>query len=241
MLRKALKDAVRWQRIRRNPAEDADAPRQVRPGERRLHTWTPQQVGQFLRHVADDRLYALWLLLATTGMRRGEAMGLRWVDTDLDTASLSIRQARVTVPGQDVVVSEPKTAQGRRSVELDPAAVASLRAWRAQQAQERLAWAGAWEDSGLVFTREDGTPLHPNSVSKAFARHVEDAGVSSIRLHDLRHTWASLAIASGEPVKVVSERLGHSTVTFTMQQYQHVLPGMQREAAERMAALMLSS
>jgi integrase len=156
-IRKALRDATRWGLVVRNVAELASPPR---PRRADMQTWTAEQLRSFLEHVADDRLYALWLLAASTGMRRGELLGLRWVDLDLDRARASIRQTLVAVSGR-VLVSEPKTNRGRRAVALDPRTVAALRAWRAAQASERLAWGPAWTDNGLVFTSEDGSVIHP--------------------------------------------------------------------------------
>jgi integrase len=146
-LHTALRDAVRWG-YARNVAAAADLPKGMTP---EMRVWSPEQLRAFLEHVQDDRLYAAWLLLATTGMRRGEVAGLRWVDVDLDAGRVSPRRPRVVV-NFEVVVSEPKTAKGRRSLALDPATVASLREHRRRQLEERLAVGPRWEDSGLVFT-----------------------------------------------------------------------------------------
>jgi integrase len=192
-IRRALDDAARWSMVPRNVALLASPPR---PGRPELQVWTAAELRAFLAHVEADRLYALWLLASSTGMRRGELLGIQWSDVDLGRARIAVRRSLVTV-GHEVVVSEPKTAKGRRSVALDPATVASLKVWRLHQAAERLAWGPAWIDSGLVFTREDGRPLHPREVTRAFSRHVLAAGVPIIRLHDLRHTHATLALAAG--------------------------------------------
>ena len=170
-------------------------------------------------------------------MRRGEALGLGWDAVDLDSARISIRRALVVVDYQ-LVWSEPKTPRSRRVVALDAGSVAALRAHRKRQLEERLAWGPAYEDSGLVFTREDGTPLHPEAVSAQFKRHAQEAGLAPIRLHDLRHSYASAALAAGVHVKVVSEQLGHSTVALTLDTYSHVIPALAEDAAERVAALI---
>ena len=122
-------------------------------------------------------------------------------------------------------------ASGRRAVALDPRTVAALRAWRKTQLAERLAWGEGWTDSGLVFTREDGTAVHPEWFSDTFDRRTKAAGLPRIRLHDLRHTHASLGLAAGVPVKVMTEQLGHSTSAFTADVYQHVTPALQGHAA----------
>jgi integrase len=193
----------------------------------------------FLESVYEDRLYALWLLYATTGLRRGEALGLRWPAVDLNAGQLSIRVARVTA-GYDVHDSAPKSERGRRAVALDPATVTALRTHRKGQLTERLAWGPAYQDSDdFVFCREDGCPLHPDDVSKRFAAAVATLDVARITLHGLRHSWASLALAAGVNPKVVSERLGHASVSFTLDVYSHVTPGMQEDAAAKVASLVL--
>jgi integrase len=139
----------------------------------------------------------------------------------------------------EVVVSEPKTAKGRRSLALDPATIAALRAHRTRQLAERLAVGPRWQDSGLVFTWPDGRPLHPERFSKWFEQHTRAAGLPKIRLHDVRHSYATAALAAGVPAKVVSERLGHATIAITMDTYSHVLPGLDAEAAGTVARLIL--
>ena len=233
-IRRALADAARWGLVPRNVALLASPPR---PGRPELQVWTAAELRAFLAHVEGDRLYALWLLAASTGMRRGELLGVQWPDVDLGRARIAVRRSLVTV-GHEVVVSEPKTAKGRRSVALDPATVAGLKAWRKHQAAERLAWGPAWTDSGLVFTREDGRPLHPREVTRAFSRHVLNARVPVIRLHDLRHTHATLALAAGIHPKVVQERLGHANIAITPDTYSHAVPALEEEAAHTVAALV---
>jgi integrase len=203
-----------------------------------MQVWSPQQLRTFLDHVRDDRLYAAWLLLATTGMRRGEVAGLRWVDVDLDAGRVSPRRPRVVV-NHEVIVSEPKTAKGRRSIALDPATVTALRDHRRWQLGERLAVGPRWEDSGLVFTWPDGRPLHPERFSKWFEQHARAAGLPKIRLHDVRHSYATAALAAGIPAKIVSERLGHANIAITMDTYSHVLPGLDEQAAGTVARLIL--
>jgi integrase len=234
-LHAALKDAVRWGYVARNVAAAADLPKGMLP---EMHVWSPEQLRAFLDQVRNDRLYAAWLLLATTGMRRGEVAGLRWVDVDLDAGRVSPRRPRVVV-NYEVVVSEPKTAKGRRSLALDPATVAALREHRVRQLEERLAVGPRWQDSGLVFTWPDGRPLHPERFSRWFEQHARAAGLPKIRLHDVRHSYATAALAAGIPAKVVSERLGHANIAITMDIYSHVLPGLDAQAAGTVARLIL--
>jgi len=236
-LHRALTDAVSWGYLPRNPAAVAVKPKQRAIGSYDFTVWTADELSHFLARERADRLYPLWRLAATTGMRRGELLGLRWSDVDLDAARLSVRQT-LTAIGHRLAYGEPKTARGRRNVALDPETVAELRTWRERQYGERTAWGPAWQDSGLVFTREDGSPVHPDTVSYWFDKHLRQAGLPRIRLHDLRHSFASLALQAGVPAKVVSERLGHATVAFTLDVYSHVIPGLHEDAATRVAALL---
>jgi integrase len=150
-----------------------------------------------------------------------------------------VRQPRVVVDYR-VQVSEPKTAKGRRSLALDSVTIAALRAHRARQAEERLAVGPGYQESGLVITRLDGSPIHPERFSSWFRQHVRAAGLPRIRLHDVRHSYATAALAAGVPAKVVSERLGHSAIAITMDTYSHVLPGLD-EAAGTVARLILGA
>jgi integrase len=233
-IRKALNDAVRWGLLVRNPAQHAAGPR---PRRTELRTWTADELRGFLASVRSDRLYGAWQLAALTGMRRGEVLGLRWADLDLEGGWLSVRQTLVVVDNQPRV-SEPKTAQGRRRIALDAETVAALRAHHTAQAAERLAAGPAWQGRGLVFTRPDGTPLHPEYVRRQFDRHIARAGLPRIHLHDLRHTHATLALQVGVHPKVISERLGHATVAMTLDIYSHTVPVLQQNAAATIADLL---
>lgn len=195
-----------------------------------MQVWTPEEMRRFLEHVRDDRLFAAWQVLSTTGMRRGELLGLRWADVDLERGSLAIRQVRTAV-NYTVETGTPKTHKGSRTESLDPATLAALRAHRRHQNEERLVWGGAWTETGLVFVLPDGSAIHPQRLSQWFAQHVRRAGLPRIRLHDLRHSYATAVIRAGVPLKVVSQRIGHANPTITMTTYQHVLPGDDEQAA----------
>ena len=237
-LHRALGDAVRWDRLSRNPCDAADPPRLQALEEERTRAWTNLELRRFLAAAKNDRLYPLWLTLAMTGLRRGEALALRWTDVDLERARLSVRRSLVPINGT-VEVHEPKTSRGRRLVALDPFTVSVLRTWSRRQKEEHLEWGPAWTDSGLLFTRPDGKLMHPERVSKAFRAAVRRSGLPQIHLHDLRHTHATLALAAGVHPKVVSDRLGHATVAITLDIYSHVIPALSEEAAATVAALVM--
>jgi len=235
-LRKALADAERLELIDRNPAARAKAP----TGERtEAPTWTAEQVSRFLESVSDDPLYALWVVLATTGVRRGEALGLRWSDVDLDRGTLSVAQTITTV-GHRIIVSPPKSDRIRRRLGLDADTVRVLRAQREAQERDR-ALLGA-DPAVLVFSNEDGDPLHPDSVTNRFQTLMRRSGLPPLRgPHDLRHTWASLALAAGVHPKVVSDRLGHSTISITIDTYSHAIPSLDANAAATVAAQLFKA
>ena len=173
-------------------------------------------------------------------MRRGEVAGLKWADIDFERSRLAVRRALITI-GYEVAWSEPKTDRGRRSVALDHHTVAALRAHRARQAQERLALGPAYTDDDLVFAREDGSAPHPERLSKVFAGEARKAGLGVIRFHDLRHTYATIALQAGVHIKVVSERLGHSDIALTLNIYSHAIPALEEAAADRVASVIFGT
>ena len=208
-----------------------------RTGKRpKVAVWTPEQTGAFLDHASSDRLYALYHLVTFRGLRRGEAVGLPWAEVDLAGRSLTVTQQIVQL-GYRTESSPPKSDSSRR-VALDEDCVTALRAHKARQTAERRAWGAAWVETGLVFTREDGSALHPEYVTRHFERLARDAGLPPIRLHDLRHGAATLALAGGADLKTVSEMLGHSTITITADTYASVLPEVAHRAAEAAARLV---
>ena len=199
-------------------------------------SWTADQLQTFLRASAGHRLFPAFWTLAMTGMRRSELLGLRWTDIDLDVRTLSINRGLVAV-GYELHESRCKTRNSRRRIDLDPTTARVLSAWRAWQRVEREAVGAGAPD--YIFTDAHGVQVHPHSISQAFERIAVRAEVPLIRLHDLRHTHATLLIKAGVPVKVVSERLGHAKAAFTIETYQHVLPGMQADAARTFEQLVV--
>ena len=239
ILHRAFKDAVRWGRLARNPADAADPPRGTRKSDG-VHAWSAATLRSFLQSTqkAGDREHALWVLLATTGMRRGEAIGLRWSDVDLDKGRVRVVQT-ITQTRSKVTIGEPKTTSGRRSVSLDSGTVGVLRDHRKRMLQERLLIGPDFSDDGLVFHEPDGACLKPEAVSGRFVRRVGHHGLPRLTIHGLRHTWATLALEQGIHPRVVQERLGHSTIAITLGIYSHVSPTLHDEAAETIAGLML--
>ncbi|MCU1497542.1 MAG: Phage integrase [Acidimicrobiales bacterium] len=227
VLRKALADAERLELIGRNPAAKAKAPAADRGVTAR--TWNSAELSEFLAGVVDDPLYALWVLLATTGLRRGEALGLRWSDLDLTRRTLSVRQTLTSIHHR-LVFTAPKSDRSRRQIVLDPDTVRVLEQHRDRQCADALV--GVKPDRrALVFSQATGEPLHPDAITNRFQALMRATDLPRPRgPHDLRHTWASLALASGVHPKVVSDRLGHSTIAITIDTYSHVIPALDADA-----------
>jgi integrase len=236
-LHRALKDAVRWSRLSRNPVDSADPPRAA-GFDREMKVWTATDLRTFLTSERDSDLYPLWLTLATTGMRRGEALGLSWEDLDMEAGRLSVTKTLI-MNGYATMLSTPKTKKGRRLIVLDQATVSALRKLRARQMKNSLGKGIPWQQSQPVFVTEDGHPYHPERVSKLFAQAAKRDGLPRIRLHDLRHTYATLALSAGVHPKIISERLGHANIAITLDCYSHCLPTLSEEAAARVAALVV--
>ena len=227
-----LRDAVRWGRIAKSPADMADPPKRSAT-HRPIMAWQSDTVRTFLELTRDDAEWPLWVLLATTGLRRGEALGLRWSDVDLDVGRAQIVQT-VTAIGWQIHIGQPKTQAGKRPIALDPLTVCVLRDHRA-----RLVAGGSVAFDGLVFASDSGGPVHPEHMYQAFKRAVLRHKLPRIPLHGLRHTWATIALQSGVHPRVVQERLGHSNIAITLQTYSHVLPTMHDEAAATVAATFM--
>lgn len=232
-LRKAVTWGQRMNVLARDPMRGVSAPK-LPTADPLSKSWTIEQVETFLASVADDRLQALWHTAAWTGMRRGELVGLRWSDVDLDGGAVSVRRTVVMVDGLPVE-STPKTNRGRRVVELDDRTVAALRKHRAAQVVERLAAGSAWHDKDDVFVWEDGRPLRPDWVSHRFGQLVRTAGLRPIPFSGLRDTHATALLRAGVHPKIVQERLGHHSAAFTLDVYSAVIPAMQRDAVERLS------
>jgi integrase len=256
-LRSALNAAIREGLIRDNPARFIELPTPRRPqaqvwtehrarewrrtGERfPVAVWTAQLLAEFLKFVAEDRLYAMWWLIALRGLRRGEAAGLRWIDVDLDEQVIMISQQRITF-GHTTTVGPPKTAASRRTIALDRTTVRVLRAHRRLQMEEAAKAGDLWRESGYVFTDLKGEPLHPDYLTRRFRYLVRQSGLPPVRLHDLRHGAATLAHAAGADLKTVQEQLGHTSIVLTADTYTSVLMILHFKIAEATARLVLAA
>jgi integrase len=238
-LHKALRYAVDKDMLLRNVADKATAPNQRNGHDNR--TWSASELTAFLTSIRDHRDFAAYHIAAFTGMRRGEVLGLRWRDLDLERCTLSIAQT-VIMGDSDAVYSEPKTGAGRRRIALDAGTADILRSHRVRQAEERTNLGLSWPTADdLVFATIEGQPMTPSVFSQRFNRLAAAAGVPRIRFHDLRHTHATLLLLAGTHPKVVQERLGHANITMTLQIYSHVIPAMQEEAVAKFASLVAES
>ncbi|HEY4001311.1 MAG TPA: site-specific integrase [Candidatus Xenobia bacterium] len=232
VLHRILKDAARMDLIPRNPADLVDAPRAAK---KELTPPDHQQLVAFLDAAKKDRLHALYVLAITCGLREGELLGLKWPDLNLEAAELQVRRTVYRVKGQGWVVNEPKTAKGRRMIALPDVAVEALRRHRVAQLEERLAAGPTWKDNGWMFPNTEGTLMErQNLVQRCFKPLLEKAGMpATTRFHDLRHAMATMMLEDGAHPKVVQERLGHATISVTLDTYSHVKPKLQREAAAK--------
>jgi integrase len=235
VLNAALKQAVRWQLLARNPAEAVQPPRPERTEMRALDE---AETATLLRLLSGTRLYPPVLLAATTGLRRGEILALRWEDLDFEKRTLRVAQS-LEQTKDGLRFKAPKTHRSRRLLALPAIAADALKAHKVAQAKERLALGRLYQDHGLVCPRQDGTPWPPDMLSTAFAAFVARSdALPHVRFHDLRHTHATQLLRAGVHPKVVSERLGHSAIGITLDTYSHVLPGMQEDAVSLVDAAL---
>ncbi len=180
----------------------------------------------------------IWLLLALTGMRRGEALGLRWQDVDFGEGTMNVSQTYVSISAR-MRISTPKTRAGRRVITLEPTLLDALREHRARQNERRLALGEVWRDHGLVFASEVGTPIQGRNLLREYATLVRKAGVPDISIHGIRHTVATLAIGAGQDIRTLADLLGHSKTSVTTDIYAHVLPHRKRELTQALSHIIL--
>jgi integrase len=230
ILSKALDYAVKMGVLVRNVADVIQPPRVQRVT---MNTLSPEEVTRFLDTARETDYYVYFATLLYTGLRRGELLALRWRNLDLDSATLTVVETAYKLGNGDYIIKEPKTPQSRRTVTLPPSLVELFKVYRADQKLLRIQLGVALNTDDFVFIRLDGSPINPNAVTLAFRRIIKRTGMKSIRIHDLRHTHATLMFRAGIHPKVVSERLGHANIGITLDIYSHVLPGMQEVAAEK--------
>jgi integrase len=229
VLHRALRQAVLWGLMLRNSTEAVTVPR---PTRREMHTLTEDEVGRLFEASRGHSLHALWVLLATTGLRLGEALGLLWSDIDFANGRLVVNRALQRQMGRGHVFVEPKTARSRRTVYLAPGTLIALSDRRRQQVEEQLAAGPEWKPLGR--------PVDGTWAIKWFRRALDGAGLPRIRIHDLRHTAATHLLRRGVHPKVVQELLGHSTISLTLDTYSHVAPALHAEVASHMQELFTS-
>jgi integrase len=234
VLAQALADCVVEGTLTRNVAALAKPPKAQRAEGRTL---TPAQAKQLLKAMGAHRLGSLFGLMLSTGLRRGEALGLRWEDVDLKKRVVVVRRQLQRVGGE-LVTNDVKTAKSRRAVNIAPPVVKMLKSRKAAQAKDRLAAGEAWEETGYVFTTQLGTPLDPRNIQRDFQTICTKAGIGKWHPHELRHSAASLMLAAGVPIQVVSDVLGHSSIRMTADVYGHVLQPQREEAAAALAGVL---
>jgi integrase len=240
LLAEALEHAVKMGLVSRNVAQATEVPR---VDHKVMSTLTLEDIPKFLKAAKGTPYYTLFYLLLHTGLRRGEALALRWKNVDLGLSSLgvlgylSVTETVYRLAG-DYIVKEPKTPSSRRRIALPPSLVLVLRQHRAEQEAQQALLGKPLTDNDFVFANLDGNPLDPSTVSHAFNKVIRKAGLPHIRLHDLRHTHASLLLQAGVHPKVVQERLGHSSIRVTLDTYSHVMGGLQEAAAQHFDELL---
>jgi integrase len=235
MLHRAWEDFTTWGWAKRNVVSDAHPPRVPRKGRK---VWTVAQLQTFLQRARSDRFFALWVLEATSGMRRCELAGARLDLLDLDTGTLSIEITRVVVDGR-VIESDGKTENAQHVLALDPFTLAALKAHVEQLARERRELGPDYQDHGVLFCWEDGRPPHPDTITRRFKKLAAAAGLPEIDLHDVRHSYATAGRDAKIDWKALSHRIGHSDVAFTMKQYVQTDLEADRQVANTLAELII--
>ena len=234
-LRKSLRDAVRMGVLANNPSDALQRPKVPR---HEMKIMPDKDIHLFVEFARSTEYYPLFYTLLFTGLRRNEALALRWSDVDLLMAQLSVSRSLLQLDKGQVVFGQPKTAKGRRVIALSPSTIGVLREHREAQEKLREALGLQLSDDSLVFCHYDGTPYRPDTVSHAWRKLAIKTGIK-VRLHDARHTHASLMLKQGIHPKVVQERLGHATISTTLDTYSHVLPGLQEAAANSFDDILL--
>ncbi len=229
ILNKALNDAVKWEKLLRNPAQATTPPR---PVYKQPDMWDLATLQKFRQAASDSPNADYFELAILTGMRRSELSGLMWNALNLVSGKAMVIKTLQRIYGKGLELGQPKTPRSRRSITLSKSAISRLQSVRKRQIEQRLAAGPAWQETGFVFTRLDGRPVDPDFLSHQFQKIVKSANLPHLTLHGLRHAHATFLLQKGTHAKIVSERLGHSSIAVTMDIYSHVLPDMQEAAAQ---------
>jgi integrase len=241
MLHRAFSDAVAWAYLASNPAVHATLPREQRRGKgKKGATWTAEELNRWLKVAVEDRDAAMWILVATTGMRRSELAGTVRSLLDVKQGLLTVEDTRVVVDGE-TIESDGKTDAGNRTISLDPLTVTYLRRHLSMLDKERAAFGASYYTGGHLFCRPDGKPIHADTITRRFNRLVDRAGVPLIRLHDVRHTYATVSLDGGVDPKVVADRIGHANMAYTLAIYTHRSTGRDRPAADKVAGMIFGA
>jgi integrase len=236
-LKQALDQAVKLGLVARNVADNVTPPRVER---KEMQTWSAEQARQFLTVAGQSGYGPVWLVLIRSGMRRGEALGLRWSDVDYDASTLRIVQSVVPYKGSGLV-QRPKSQSGWRTVRVAPEILDALRQHKIAQNERRLKLGAAWHDNDFIFAAANGNAIHPDNLTRDYDRLVQRAGVPRIRVHDPRHTYVTLALQAGAPVGAISKNVGHAKVSTTSDIYGHVTPAMEQQAADAVDAVFFAA
>lgn len=239
LLHKAFNDALKWNLITRNVCDLVDTPRVPK---HEMKVFSSEQAQQFLEVAKGDPLEALYVVALTTGMRQGELLALKWDDIDFSHGKLQVQRTIARITNKGFTISEPKTPKSRRSINLTPLAIESLKQHRIRQHEHRLLAGPEWDEQGWVFANALGRPIEAgNMMRRSFLPLLAKAELPKIRFHDLRHSTATLLLSMGTHPKIVQELLGHSQISMTLDTYSHVLPSLQEDAMSRLNTLLTKS
>ena len=235
ILSKALSDAVRMGLLAVNPCRGVSPPK---PARRDIPSYNQDDVKKLVSAISESSHPLLYTTLLMTGLRRGEALALTWRDVDLELACLYVSHSLLKLDDGTVIIKGPKTARSRRMVDLPPSLALSLRDHKSNQEVQMILIGRNLRTDDFIFSHEDGSPLNPNTITHDFGKVAKKAGFVGLRLHDLRHLHATMLLKMGTHPRIVQERLGHSSITTTLDIYSHTVPGLQKAAAERLDQLL---
>ena len=227
-LRNIFKQGVKWKLVVNNPVLDATPPKIEK---KEMKIWNEEETNRFIDYILGKENEAFYILAIYTGMRRGELLGLKWEDIDFDARKIRVQRSLTRVTNKGLILKDAKTRSSRRTISIPPFVIDSLKRHKEQQDARIRKLKGAYNDQGMVFTAYNGNFKDPDNILREFKNHIKKAGVPEIRIHDLRHLHSTMLLKIGTNPKIVSERLGHSSIDVTMDIYSHVTPDMQEDIA----------